>query len=599
MLSAALVGTALESGVTIAAPPPRDGRSWIAASNRHAQVLLDVLARVAPESAGQLGASGLDEDVTNLSVEAGERGREATAAALATLQATRKAEQHPLIRQDLDILIRSAQTNLRAGRLSQDRLLPYTDVAGLVFGGLRSLLDAQVAPARRPAAVARLRKYAGLVQGYEPIAAQAMRLARDRQGQSQLLRPARSQVERDLANSPILVQGLETLFDQYEVDGWREPLATLKQQLSDYQQFVRAEILPTTRTDFRLPADLYALSLEQAGVGMQPDPLATMARQAFAEIQREMQRLAPAVSKTRGFSSTDYRDVIRALKKEQLVGVAILPHYQKRLEEIEAIIRREKLVTLPNREARVRIATDAEAAQTPALNMRPPRLIGNTGEMGEFILPLNVPAAPGSGAASLRYDDFTYQAASWTLTAHEARPGHEMQFANIVEAGVSTARAHFAFNSTNVEGWGLYAEWLMLPYMPPEGQLISLQGRLLRAARAFLDPELHMGRVTPEEARRVLREDVVLSEAMTEQEAERYMFRAPGQATSYFYGYTKLRNLRTEVERAMGPRFAARDFHDFILAQGLLPPELLREAVLEQFVKREVGDRRQEVGDRR
>ena len=218
--------------------------------------------------------------------------------------------------------------------------------------------------------------------------------------------------------------------------------------------------------------------------------------------------------------------------------------------------------------------------------MRPPRLLGNTGEMGEFILPLNIPAASGSKSATLPYDDFTFQAASWTLTAHEARPGHEMQFAKIIEAGVSTARALFAFNSTNVEGWGLYAEWMMLPYMSPEGQLISLQFRLMRAARAFLDPELHMGRVTPDEARRVLREDVVLSAAMTEQEVERYMFRAPGQATSYFYGYTQLRELRPEVERAMGSRFSARDFHDFILAQGLLPPQLLKDAVLSEFVKR-------------
>ena len=160
-----------------------------------------------------------------------------------------------------------------------------------------------------------------------------------------------------------------------------------------------------------------------------------------------------------------------------------------------------------------------------------------------------------------------------------------MQFAKIVEAGVSTARALFAFNSTNVEGWGLYAEWMMLPYMSPEGQLVSLQRRLLRAARAFLDPELHLGRVTPDEARRVLLEDVVLSRAMTEQEVERYTFRAPGQATSYFYGYTRLRELRSEVERALGDEFSARDFHDFILAQGLLPPELLREAVLAQFVR--------------
>jgi uncharacterized protein (DUF885 family) len=79
---------------------------------------------------------------------------------------------------------------------------------------------------------------------------------------------------------------------------------------------------------------------------------------------------------------------------------------------------------------------------------------------------------------------------------------------------------------------------------------------------------------------------VVLSDAMTEQEVERYMFRAPGQATSYYYGYSRLRELRPRVERAMNGRFEPREFHDFILDQGLLPPELLEEAVVERFVER-------------
>ena len=71
---------------------------------------------------------------------------------------------------------------------------------------------------------------------------------------------------------------------------------------------------------------------------------------------------------------------------------------------------------------------------------------------------------------------------------HEGRPGHELQFASIVEKGVSTGAVAFAFNSVNVEGWALYQEAEMKPYLPLEGQLISLQHRLLRAARAFLDP---------------------------------------------------------------------------------------------------------------
>jgi uncharacterized protein DUF885 len=563
--------------------PGQDPRAWIATSNKNAQVLLDVMAKFGPEGAGQSGVSGLDEEVTRISDERAREQRDAVQAALTTLQARAKTEQNPMIRQDLEILMRSARNNLRAGQINQERLVPYINTTALVFGGLRSLLDAQVAPERRAAAVVRLRKYAGLVNGYDPIATQAMRYTQSKLGDAKRLAPAKAEIERDLANGPVLIQGIERLFDQFKLEGWREPFDTLKKQLAEYEGFIRTELLPKARTDFKLPADLYALSLEQVGVSMQPEPLAKMARTAFAEIQGEMQKLAPQIAKARGLQSTDYREVVKALKKEQLVGDAILPHYQKRLAEIEAIIKKENLVTLPQRDARIRIATDAEAAQTPAPNMRPPRLLGNTGEMGEFILPLNIPAPPGSKAATQQFDDFTFQAASWTLTAHEARPGHEMQFAKIIEAGVSVARALFAFNSTNVEGWGLYSEWMMLPYMPPDGQLISLQLRLMRAARAYLDPELHMGRVTPDEARRVLREDVGLSDAMTESEVERYMFRSPAQATSYFYGHTQLLALRTQVEKALGPKFNAREFHDFILAQGLLPPELLKEAVLTRF----------------
>jgi hypothetical protein len=246
------------------------------------------------------------------------------------------------------------------------------------------------------------------------------------------------------------------------------------------------------------------------------------------------------------------------------------------------LIREHEVVTVPQRAMRIRLASEAESAATPAPNMRPPRLFGNTGEMGEFVLPLRIPGE--EGAEEVGFDDFTFEASSWTLTVHEGRPGHELQFASIVEKGVSQARVAFAFNSVNVEGWALYQEAEMKPYMPLDGQLISLQHRLLRAARAFLDPGLQLGEITREEAFRVLEGEVILSHAMALQEVERYTFRSPGQAASYFCGYTRLTELRADAERLMGERFDRQAFHDFILAQGLLPPTLLRKAVMEQFV---------------
>src|SRR5262249_23594472 len=155
-------------------------------------------------------------------------------------------------------------------------------------------------------------------------------------------------------------------------------------------------------------------------------------------------------------TAADYRDVIRELKKQQFRGDAILPKYEARMQEIEKIIAANHIVTLPQRKTKFRLASEAETAQQPAPHMDIPRLIGNTGEQGAFVLPLHMPADPGK--AEMAYDDFTFDAAAWTLSAHEARPGHELQFASIVEKGVSQARVLFAFNSVNVEGWGLYAE---------------------------------------------------------------------------------------------------------------------------------------------
>ena len=273
--------------------------------------------------------------------------------------------------------------------------------------------------------------------------------------------------------------------------------------MTDYDQWIKSDILPKARTDFREPPELYALGLEGYGIDIPPADLAVMAHKAFAEYQAEMQTIAAQIAKQHGWPSGDYRDVIKKLKENQLVGDSILPFYKDRLKEIEGIIVKQKLVSLPDRPARIRIGTPAESAQQPAPHMVPPPLLNNTGQQGEFVLPLNMPAAAGSAKAE-KVDDYTFDAASWTLIAHEARPGHELQFDSMVEHGVSLARSRYAFNSTNVEGWGLYAEYITKPYMPLEGQLISLQFRLLRAERAYLDPELQAGKIQPADAMKAL-----------------------------------------------------------------------------------------------
>ncbi len=54
--------------------------------------------------------------------------------------------------------------------------------------------------------------------------------------------------------------------------------------------------------------------------------------------------------------------------------------------------------------------------------------------------------------------------------------------------------------------------------------------------------------------------------------------------------------LRAEVERRLGDPFDRQAFHDFILAQGLLPPSLLAKAVMEGFVAPRITDDQPDKG---
>lgn len=120
---------------------------------------------------------------------------------------------------------------------------------------------------------------------------------------------------------------------------------------------------------------------------------------------------------------------------------------------------------------------------------------------------------------------------------------------------LSITRAVFAFNSANVEGWGL-------------------------------------GLITPAEAKRVIMEDIGIGEPWAQNEVERYTYRMPGQATAYYYGYSKMQALRAQVELKLQGKFNKQAFHDFVLDQGMLPPHILKAAVMDEFVPSQLNQAR-------
>ncbi len=556
---------------------------WVTRSNENAKVLLQVLAKYSPETASQIGVDGFDETIVDLSRDTFDAQQADLNAAISDYRQRATGETDAKVRQDLQILSGAAADNVSSNAVNRKYLIPFIDVTGLVFGVVQQMLDPRVPAARQQTIAVRLAKYAGLSKGFQPISELAKARTLERaQADASLIGPYKGEVEQAIGDLPTYLAGIKDLLGKSKVKGWQRSYAALEKQLTDYTAWLKSDLLPRSRTDHRLPPEVYADNLHQYGVDVPPEELVSKALTSFAEIRNQMTITAGLIAKERGFADADYHAVIRKLKEQQIPADQVLTLYKARLGEIENAIRTQHIVSLPDRAASIRVATPAENAQQPAPHMSPPRLIGNTGEYGEFVLATGV--APSDGSKGLAYDDFTHQASVWTLTAHEARPGHELQYAKMVESGVSTARAIFAFNSVNVEGWALYAEAEMQPYEPLDGQLFALQARAQRAARAFLDPMVNMGQVTPEQVKSFLMEEVCLSEGMATQEMQRYVFRAPGQATSYFYGYQRLMETRQATQLALRAAFNRQAFNDFVLAQGLLPPKLLRAAVMEDFI---------------
>jgi len=556
-------------------------QDWVKESDEHTTVVLKAQSQFQPEGASSLGLTEFDESIMDLGPDLFARTTAVDKKLVKQTQLWLQSTENPKVIQDLNILQQALEDGIQSSALTHKYMLPYYNLSQTMFFGFRALLDPRADASRYPAALTRLAKYTGRTEGFTPIIELAKQRTTERFAEPGLLGPYTGEMERDLNNVERFAGGLKQIFEASGLEGYQADLDVLLTQLNDYADWLKAEIVPRARQDHQLPRELYADNLKNFGVRDDPENLIRDAQFGFQEIKSQMRSVARQIAEQRGWENGELMHVMAELKKNQIPQDKILEVYMSRLAAVEEMIRKHDIITLPDRNASIRLATEAESASIPAPFMSPPQLIGNTGQYGEFVLVQNNPSLEGDDS---QMDDWSHYAVTWALTVHEARPGHELQFASLVENGTSLARSTYAFNSANVEGWGLYAEAIMMEHLPLEGQLFTLLARLQRAGRMFMDPMVNLGQLTPEDAIDFMMNQIGLSKAMASSEADRYAFLAPGQATSYYYGYRNLERLRTEVEMALGDRFNQRKYHDFLLKQGLLPPELLRQAVLEDFV---------------
>jgi uncharacterized protein (DUF885 family) len=167
------------------------------------------------------------------------------------------------------------------------------------------------------------------------------------------------------------------------------------------------------------------------------------------------------------------------------------------------------------------------------------------------------------------------------LTLHEAVPGHHLQIALAKELEDIPPFRRQLYVDAFGEGWGLYAERLGLEagfYKDPYSNFGRLTYEMWRACRLVVDTGLHSRGWTRERAIAYMAERTALSHHEVATEVDRYIS-WPGQALAYKVGELKIRELRERAEKALGPRFDLRRFHDAVLANGAVTLDILEEQI--------------------
>jgi uncharacterized protein (DUF885 family) len=167
------------------------------------------------------------------------------------------------------------------------------------------------------------------------------------------------------------------------------------------------------------------------------------------------------------------------------------------------------------------------------------------------------------------------------LTMHEAVPGHHIQISIAQEIeGLPEFRKNSSYTAF-VEGWGLYSESLgdeMGMYQDPYSKFGQLTYEMWRAIRLVVDTGLHSMGWTRDQAINFFRENAAKTDQDIIVEVDRYIV-WPGQALGYKMGQLKIRELRTQAEQGLGPKFDVRQFHDVVLGRGAVPLDLLESQV--------------------
>jgi uncharacterized protein (DUF885 family) len=353
--------------------------------------------------------------------------------------------------------------------------------------------------------------------------------------------------------------------------------------LEDYEKWMKSDLLPRSRGEFRIGAETFSKKLLYDE--MVDTPLDRLLEIGTADLHANQQKFN-AIAKEVDPGKTS-KQVLDDLGATHPAPDKLLETFRDTFNGLIGFINEKHIVTIPSKvEPTLQESPPFMRALTTA-SMDTPGPYEKVATEGFFNVTLPAAGDTPEQIAG-RMSEFN-KGTIVSTSIHEAYPGHYVQFL-WAPMFVSKVRKLVGSNS-NAEGWAHYCEQMMLEQgygQPGSGaanlaetrliQLGQLQDALLRDARFIVGIQMHRGKMTFEEG-------VHFFETEGYQTHESGLIetkRGTADPTYLYYTLGKLEilKLRADFKKKQGDSFSLEKFHNDFLRQGFPAIKIVRKTLL-------------------
>ncbi len=414
-------------------------------------------------------------------------------------------------------------------------------------------------------------------------------IARERQmpavfeaARANLSNPPRIYTEIALEQMPGIISFFESdvplafnkVTDQTLLSDFKKMNTLVIDSLKQYELYLKTELLPKSKGDFRLGAELFSkkLSYEEM-VDIPLDRLLEIGMRNLRENQKAFKEVATKVDPKRTAAQ-----ILEETNRDHPAPDKLLQTFRDTLGGLADFIQSKHIITIPSPVRPILEETPPFLRALTFASMDTPGPYEKTAK--EAFFNVTLPEKGWSAKQTEEHMSGFNRGTIISTAVHEAYPGHYVQF--LWMQNVPSKVRKLLGASSNAEGWAHYSEQMMLDEGYGGGDLKlrlgQLQDALLRNARFIVGIQMHTGKMTMEQGIDFFVKEGYASRANGERETKR----GTSDPTYLYYTLGKLEilKLREDYKAMKGKDFSLEEFHNRFMKEGFPPIKIVRRALL-------------------